>query len=104
MRFALFAVCVVAFAQDPPHSGLPTDFPKEEHERKLPNGKVQAEEILKADHAKSLEDLRQISELSQSLLADMERDTSHVLSLSSIKKIDEIDKLARRVKSRMRRF
>jgi len=71
---------------------------------KLPNGKLQMDEILKADHAKSLDDLRQITELSQSLAAEMERDTSHVLSLSSIRKTEEIEKLARRIRSRMRKF
>lgn len=70
---------------------------------RLPNGKSQVEEILKSEHAKSLADLRQITELSQSLEADMERDTSHVLSLSSIKKIEEIEKLVRRVRGRMHR-
>ncbi len=71
---------------------------------KLPNGKVQMDEILKADHAKSLEDLKQITELSQVLAAEMEHDTSHVLSLSSIRKTEEIEKLARRIRSRMRKF
>lgn len=71
---------------------------------KLPNGKSQMDEILKSDHAKSLEDLKQITEISQALAAEMEHDTSHVLSLNSIRKTEEIEKLARRVRSRMRKF
>ncbi len=104
MRFALLLVCLTALSQDPVRPGIGVNDPNREPERKLPNGKIQAEEILKADHAKSLKDLKQITELSQSLAEEMERDTSHVLSLNSIKKIEEIDKLARRVRDRMRRF
>lgn len=71
---------------------------------KLPNGKSQMDEILKADHAKSLQDLRQITELSLALAAEMERDTSHVLSLGGIRKTEEIEKLAKRVRGRMQKF
>jgi len=101
---ALFACCTRALPQvrDPMTNHGGTD--DEQQKGKLPNGKSQVEEILKSDHAKSLADLKQITELSQSLGADMERDTSHVLSLSSIKKIEEIERLAKRVRGRMHRF
>ncbi len=92
---------LLAFAQEPDFMGKKEP---DAADRRLPNGKKQSEAILKADFEKSLEDLRQITELSQTLLADMERDTSHVLSLNSIKKTEEIEKLARRVRGRMRRF
>ncbi len=82
------------------HGGPDDGIPK----GKLPNGKTQIDEILKADHAKSLEDLKQITEISQALAAEMEHDTSHVLSLSSIRKTEEIEKLARRIRGRMRKF
>ena len=102
--FALLLSCLPAHSQEPDLPGYHPPTPKEPSDRKLPNGKSQSEEILKADHAKSLEDLRQIAELSQTLAADMERDTRHVLSLSSIRKTEEIEKLARRVRDRMRRY
>ena len=101
---SLLLLCAAVYSQtaDPMknHGGV-DDEPQN---RKLPNGKTQSEEILKADHAKSLADLKQITELSESLAADMERDTQHVLSLNSIKKVEEIERLARRVKGRMRKF
>jgi len=101
---AFFSFCCGAFPQalDPlnTHGGPDGDLAK----GKLPNGKSQMDEILKADHAKSLQDLRQITELSLALAAEMERDTSHVLSLGGIRKTEEIEKLAKRVRGRMQKF
>ncbi|MDQ6708782.1 MAG: hypothetical protein M3Z85_22715 [Acidobacteriota bacterium] len=71
---------------------------------KLPNGKSQREEILKADYEKTLKDAAELVQLSQSLQEEIEKDTRHVLSLTSLKKTEEIEKLARRIRSRMRRF
>ncbi|MDQ6678075.1 MAG: hypothetical protein M3Z09_12345 [Acidobacteriota bacterium] len=105
--FLLSAVCLLAFSgpfQPPDPMRRESDEEKTAVNKRLPNGKLQAEEILKADYAKSLNDARELSDLSQSLAADMERDTRHVLSLSSIRKTEEIEKLARRIRGRMRRF
>ena len=102
--FALLLDCSPATPQDPEFPAPHTGPSKDAAERKLPNGKLQSDEILKAEHAKSLQDLKQITELSQSLAAEMEHDTSQVLSLSSIRKTEEIEKLARRIRGRMRRF
>jgi hypothetical protein len=101
---SLLMLCMAALPQaiDPMQNHGGPDDPQPRN--KLPNGKTQSEEILKADHAKSLIELKQITELSESLAADMERDTPHVLSLNSIKKVEEIERLARRVKGRMRKF
>lgn len=71
---------------------------------KLPNGKSQREEILKADYDKTLKDAAQLVELAQALQQEIEKDDRHVLSIASLKKTDEIEKLAKRIRSRMRRF
>lgn len=105
--FLLFAICLLALSgpfQPPDPMQRQSDEEKAAQSKRLPNGKLQAEEILKADYAKSLTDAKELVELSQSLAADMERETRHVLSLSSIRKTEEIEKLARRIRGRMRRF
>ncbi len=71
---------------------------------KLPSGKSQAEEILKADHEKSLQDAAALVKLAEDLKADLEKNDRHVLSLATLKKVEEIERLARRIKSRLRRF
>ncbi len=82
----------------PPHPEMET------RDRKLPNGKSQNDEILKAEYAKSLQDAQRLVELSESLQADMGKESPHVLSLSDIKKTEEIEKIARRIRGRIRRF
>jgi len=64
----------------------------------------QIEQILKADHAKSVEDAGQLLKLAEDLKIELERSDRHVLSLSAIKKTEEIEKIAKRIRGRMRRF
>jgi len=71
---------------------------------RLPNGKLQSEEILKDDYKKNLKDAQELIDLSESLKAGLEKGEQHVLSLGDIKKTEEIEKIARRIRGRMRRY
>lgn len=73
-------------------------------DQRLPSGKSQKEEILKAEHQKSLRDVAELVKLAAELKTDLEKNDYHVLSLRAVKKTEEIEKLARRIKSRLRRF
>ena len=73
------------------------------HDVRLPNGKMQQEEILKADHQRDLKDAAHLVELAGQLKQELEKNDQHVLSLSSLKKTEEIEKLAKRIRSRLRR-
>jgi hypothetical protein len=75
-----------------------------QNDQRLPSGKSQKEEILKADHQKSLRDAAELVRLAEELKADFEKSDYHILSLGAVKKTEEIEKLARRIKSRLRRF
>jgi hypothetical protein len=102
MRLLLSVLCLVMLfgqQQIPP----PDITPKEETDRKLPNGKSQNEAILKAEYEKSLKDAAQLVELSQALKDELEANDSHVLSLSSLKKAEEIEKVAKRIHGRLKR-
>jgi hypothetical protein len=68
---------------------------------RLPNGKSQQEEILKAEHEKSLKDAASLLDLAEQLKADLEKNDRHVLSLATLKKTEEIEKLAKRIRSRL---
>lgn len=70
---------------------------------KLPSGKSQKDEILKADHKKSLSDLAKLIELAGELQAEMEKNDYIVLSVSSLKKAEEIEKLAKQIRKRLKR-
>lgn len=71
---------------------------------RLPNGKSQREEILKADHEKSVEDAGKLMELTEELKIELEKNDRHVLSVAMLKKLDEIEKLTKRIRSRLRRY
>ena len=61
------------------------------------------EEMLKADHAKSIKDAELLISMSQELRDELEKNTRHILSVSAIKKTEEIEKVAKRIRERMRR-
>ena len=71
---------------------------------KLPNGKSQREAILKADHEQSLEDASELMKLTEELKIELEKNDRHVLSVGTIKKLEDIEKLAKRIKGRLKRF
>ncbi len=71
-------------------------------EPRLPNGKSQREAILKQEHEKSLRDASELLKLSEELKAELERNNRHVVSLSSLRKCEEIEKLAKRIKGRLK--
>ncbi len=73
-----------------------------EQETRLPNGKLQSDEILKAEHEANLKDAADLSELAEQLKIDLEKNDRYVLSMATLKKTDEIEKLARRIRSRLR--
>ena len=74
--------------------------PSSDEEVQPPNGK-QRDEILKADHEKDLKDAAQLIDLAEQLKQELEKNDRHVLSISSLKKTEEIEKLAKRIHSRL---
>lgn len=102
-RVVLWTVLTGAFLfAQLPSPPTPAD-PEKVPEVRLPNGKLQKDEILKAEHAKNLEDARQLSRLADELEVELKKNTQYVFSLSTIKKTEEIEKIAKRIRSRMKR-
>ena len=101
MRSAVFAfsgLCLLAlmFAQRPPHG-----------EEEPPRGglkRSQLEALLKEDHRKSVADAGKLIQLSEELKSELEKNDRHVLSVSALKKTEEIEKIAKRIRGRMKRF
>lgn len=104
-RFALALLLLsragLAQTETVPSEPPPTVAP---HDVKLPNGRSRSEAILKEDYAHSLSDAAALTALAQSVQADLEKEGRDVLSLQTLKKLDEIDKLTKRIRSRMRRY
>jgi hypothetical protein len=77
--------------------------PEDPSEAKLPNGKSQQEEILKADYQKTLQDASELVRLAEQLQDDLIKEDRHVLSLASLKKTEDIEKLARKIRTRLKK-
>lgn len=73
-------------------------------EPRLPDGRSQKEAILKADHKKSLEEADELMKLSEELKIDLEKNDRHVLSIDTLKKLNEMEKLVKRIRGRMKRY
>ncbi len=96
----LLAGCAAVLSSQAPKLDQPDESVQEV---RLPGGKLQKEEILKAEHKRSLEDAARLSELAQSLEAELENNGWSVVSVGSIKKTEEIAKLAKRIGDRLKR-
>jgi hypothetical protein len=68
----------------------------------LPNGKSQRDEILKVEHQQNLKDAGELVDLAQQLKLDLEKNDRYVLSMATLKKTDDIEKLVKRIRTRMR--
>jgi len=76
----------------------------EEPDMRLPSGKSQRQEILKADHAKSKADAAELVTLAEELKEELDKSEHQVLNVKLVKKAEDIEKLARRIKDRMKRY
>ena len=71
---------------------------------RLPNGKSRTMAIVKADHEKSQEDVREILELAEELKNDLDKNDEFVVDLRSLRRAERIEKLAKDIKNRMKRL
>ena len=79
-----------------------SQFPTDRTDIRLPNGKLQRDEILKAEHEQNLKDAAQLADLAEQLKQELEKNDRYVLSISTLKKTDEIEKLVKKIRSRLR--
>ena len=100
--FSFVALAVLALGQGRGGGQQnPVPEPKPDEVR-LPSGKLQRDEILKAEHEQNVKDAAQLSELAQQLQQDLEKEDRFVLSMSTLKKTEDIEKLARKIRTRLR--
>jgi hypothetical protein len=70
----------------------------------LPNGKSIHEEILKQDHKKNLADSAAMAKLAEEVSEDLEKDDRFVYSLKTMKKLDEIERLTKAIRGRLKKY
>lgn len=70
---------------------------------KLPNGKSWNDAIAKADYERNLKDARELEKLSAEIRDELENSAAFILSVKTLKKVEEAEKLAKNLRSRMNR-
>ena len=88
---------------EPSPSGQPPPNSTPPEEIRLPNGKLQRDEILRADYQQNLKDARELMNLSKAFELEMEKSDRFVLSLDLLKRLDDMERLTRRIRTRMKR-
>jgi hypothetical protein len=106
---ALIAVvaCLASFAfqtsTTPPRTvGVRRSATGDDEEVILPSGKSQKDEVLRAEYKQNIKDAADLADLAQQLKLDLEKNDRYVVSMGTIKKTDDIEKLAKRIRSRLR--
>ena len=90
-------LCTALLAQDLP----PVE--KEQNVKRLPDGTLQSEAILKDAQKKLLVDAAKLIQYSQEVEAELKKNDHNILSIGMLKKLEEIEKLARRMRGRHNR-
>lgn len=70
---------------------------------RLPNGKLQSEAIIKSEHEKSLQDVQEMKRLILDFSDEFEKSDRNVVSVQAIRKLEEIEKRAKRIRARLTR-
>jgi hypothetical protein len=74
----------------------------EDTPKRLPNGKLQSDAILKSEYDQNVKDARELTSLAKSIELDLDKDDQYVLSLGMLKKLEQVEKISKRMQSRIR--
>ena len=92
------------FAQAPHPPGYDPQSQQSPADPPLPTGKLQREMIVKQDYRKNLEDSAELAKLAEDLKTDLENSDKYVVSVKTMKQAEEIEKLARNIRNRLKRY
>jgi hypothetical protein len=70
--------------------------------KRLPNGKLQTDAILKDEYDQNVKDARELTGLAKSIEIELDKNDEYVLSLGMLKKLEDIEKISKRMQSRIR--
>lgn len=87
--------------QQSPPDRLPIP-PNPGEDGRLPNGKSQKDAIAKQQHEQTLKDADDLIAVAQQLKDELEKAGNFVVPVASVKKTEEIERLARRIRGRLR--
>ena len=76
--------------------------PELNEDPRLPDGRSQKNAIAKQQHEQALKEAEQLLSTAQDLKDELQRSGTFVVPVSSVKKTEEIEKLAKRIRGRLK--
>lgn len=93
----------LAAAQDDPSNDRRLRIPgAPDEDTRLPNGKSQRDEIVRQQHADALKDADTLIAAAEELRDQLKRSGQYVVPVESVRKTEEIEKLAKRIRGRLK--
>jgi hypothetical protein len=83
---------------------FPQGPPSREEPKRMPDGRLQSEVLIKQDFKENQKDLDEMKKLIEEVMKDMEKNQQHALSMKSLKQLEEVEKISKRIRNRMTRF
>lgn len=102
---------IASAQQDTQDDGLPGIPPSQRHklpipdtesDKKLPNGKSQNDAIAQEEHKRSLKEADEMVSLAQEIRSEIQKAGNYVVPVSTLKKTEEIEKLAKRIRGHLK--
>ena|SRR5438270_9208080 len=106
-RFALFSLlgsaALTAYAQEfPSQNDRRTTFPDlDDTDKRLPNGKSQKDAIAREQHEQALKDAKDLITVAEELRDELQKAGDFVVPAGSVKKTEQIEKLAKKIRGRL---
>lgn len=91
-------------AQNPRQGPEVPPAPGKSDDVRLPDGKSQRDEMLKADYTRNLADSAEMARLAAEVKEDVEKGDRYAVSVKTLKKLDDVAKLARNIHGRLNRY
>ena len=101
LSFLLFLLCICA-AQDASTSRgrHPSDDP--EMDAKI--ARTQRTALIKADHKQNVEDAAELVRLAEAVRTELDKEDPYVISAKTLKQTEDIEKLAKSIHGRLKRY
>jgi hypothetical protein len=98
----LLAMLVAGVLAQDPTDRPPLGFP-DPLDRKLPNGKTLRDGIVKADYERNLEDAAEMKRLATEIQEEFAQSDRYVMSAKMLKKLDDVERLSKDIRNRLKR-
>ena len=99
---SLLASPLTTNAQEQEDPRFPRTPRNPDEDARLPNGKSQKNAMAKQNHEEALKDAKDLVTVAQQLQDEIKKAGSYVVPVESLKKTEEIEKLARRIRGRLK--